>query len=180
MEIKLKGIYIISDLTDGTTAFVANLYINKRRAGPAGNLGDGASTFYSPYDEEGARLIRQAEEWCLSATEDSDLEMYIDALLFEHIEKKDRERFRKKMKRAMVDGILFGVPGKQYRVMKYKCAIDELFCFAKGIERLRLDIHNKVLPMLAEGEKILNTNIPAVIVKMLEIDPGKIVDFAKW
>jgi len=94
-------------------------------------------------------------------------------MIMDWLRKKDRQRFAKKAERYMLTSILFGVPGKNFRAMQYRLPIAAMIRMDKGVERLRMDIHNKVLPMLQDDEKILNTNIPVETIRLLEVPAGK-------
>jgi hypothetical protein len=193
MEILLKNIYVGERLGRETTAFQATLYINDYRVGVITNDGQGGATMYRPLDDKGIALIREAEAWCrhLSPVVFSErmgdgkpisvpmeLEIYLDSLVTDWWKNKDAEQFRRKAEKEMLTAILFGVPGKTFRVMRYTKPIATMIRFVKGVERLRLDIHAKVMPLLREDEKILNTNIPAGIVRWLDVPRGKWVDEA--
>jgi len=189
MEIKLKKIYVSEQLSDETTAFVADLYINNVKIGRAENEGRGGPTNYSTTTEEGRKLIREAEEWCKTLpplvskdiiidnkpfTMPMSLELFIDNILSEHVRQMDIRRFQRKMERDMTDGIVFGVPDQEYRKFKFKVPIALILKRETGIKVLQSLIHERVLPLLKEGEMILNTNIPADIVQRLAIPEGKI------
>ena len=190
MEIKLKKIYVSEQLSDETTAFVADLYINNVKIGMAENGGRGGSTNYSSITEEGRKLIREAEEWCKSLpplvskdiiidnkpfTMSMSLELFIDNLISEHIRQMDIRRFQRKMEKDMTDGIVFGVPEQEYRKFKFKVSIELILKRETGIKVLQSLIHERVLPLLKDGEMILNTNIPPEIVQRLGIPEGKII-----
>ena len=191
MEIRLKNIYVGERLSRETTAFQATLYINGYRVGVITNEGQGGATMYRPRDDRGVSLIKEAELWCrglapLVITDEivngkpvtipMELEIYLDNLVTEWLNRKDLERFRRKAEKEMLTAILFGVPDRSFRVMKYRNPIAGMIRFNKGVEQLRLDIHKKVMPMLQVNEKILNTNIPDGIIRLLEVPAGKWVE----
>jgi len=191
MEIILKNIYVGERLSRETTAFQATLYINGYRVGVITNDGQGGATMYRPLDDKGVALIREAEVWCRRlpplvitgeivngkpVTIPMELEIYLDNLVTDWLNQKDLEPFRKKVQKKMLTAIVFGVPDKSFRVMKYRIPIAAMIRFDKGVEQLRLDIHRKVVPRLKENEKIMNTNIPAGIIRLLEVPAGKWVE----
>jgi hypothetical protein len=188
MEIRLKNIYVGERLSRETTAFQATLYINGHRVGVITNDGQGGATMYRPVDDKGLLLIREAEVWCrrlppLVFTDETvadkpvtipmELEIYLDNLVTDWLNHKDLERFRRKAEKEMLSAIVFGVPDKSFRIMKYRNPIAAMIRINKGVEQLRLDIHKKVLPMLLGNEKILNTNVPAGIIRLLEVPAEK-------
>jgi hypothetical protein len=83
------------------------------------------------------------------------------------------------MEKKMASAIVFGIPEKTFRVLRFKIPIASMIKCNSGVERLRRDIRKWVLPRLAENEKILNTNIPASIIKMLEVGDGKWVELGR-
>jgi hypothetical protein len=187
----LKNIYVSERLSKESTAFQASLYINGRRAGIVANYGQGGATKFRPRDEWSADLIQEAKLWCgklppvvctgtnavgKPAVIPMDMVIYIENMILDWLRKRDVERFGKKVERYMLSAILFGVPGKSFRIMEYRLPIATMIGMDKGIERLRLDIHKKVLPMLLDNEMILNTNIPAEIIRRLEVPAGKWVE----
>jgi hypothetical protein len=191
MEIILKNIYVGERLSRETTAFQATLYINSYRVGVITNDGQGGATMYRPLDDKGVALIKEAEFWCRRlpplvitgeivndkpVTIPMELEIYLDNLVTDWLNQKDLEPFRKKLQKKMLTAIVFGVPDKSFRVMKYRIPIAAMIRFDKGVEQLRLDIHRKVVPRLKENEKIMNTNIPAGIIRLLEVPAGKWVE----
>jgi hypothetical protein len=190
MEIVLKNIYVGERLRRETTAFQASLYVNGVKVAVVSNDGQGGCVQYHPTGDKGILLIREAEVWCQKlppvvfedtlindrpVTIPMDLEIYIDDLVTAWLKQKDLERFRFKMKKAMRSAILFGVPDKSYREMRYRMPIEDMIRYGLGVERLRLDIHKQVIPMLGAGEKILNTNIPAAVMAKLGVDKALLV-----
>lgn len=93
MKIELKAIHYSEQLSRETAAFSANLYIDGYKAGTASNQGHGGNTSYTPFNEKGKSLIREAEGYCKNLPPekytiggkehqlDMDLELYIDNLL---------------------------------------------------------------------------------------------------
>jgi hypothetical protein len=191
MEIILKNIYVSERLSRETMAFQATLYINGYKVGVISNEGQGGPILYHPLEDKGNFLIREAEAWCRKLPPvifpdtmidgkpmsiPMELEIYLDNTITAWLEQKDREKFRWKMEKKMASAILFGIPEKTFRVLRFKTPIASMIKCNTGVERLRRDIHKWVLPLLAENEKILNTNIPARIIKMMEVGDGKWVE----
>ncbi|MGB3108307.1 hypothetical protein [Sphingobacterium siyangense] len=179
MKIELKRIQHSQQFSEETLAFTANLYINGAHAGYAKNNGRGGATFYSPKDQEGKVLIREAEEYCKGLqptgqsdnnsldglSNDMDLEQYIDDLVNNHIEKKEIAKFNAKMNKIMLKGIVYGIPDQSYSGFIYAVPMIKLLAFSQGPEIVLKDLTEKVLPSLKEGQKLLNTNIPESIIK---------------
>jgi len=188
MEIILKEIYVGDRLSREATVFQATLYIDGYRVGVITNDGQGGATMYRPLDDRGIALIRQAEVWCRTlppmvladtmsdgrpVTIPMELELYLDNIVTDWLTQKDAEAFRRKAEKKMIRSILFGVPDKTFRARTYGARIDWLIHRKGWVDQLRDDIHRKVLPLLEENEKILNTNIPWHVVERLDIPMGK-------
>lgn len=193
MEILLKDIYAGERLSRETTAFQAALYIDGYRIGVITNDGLGSATMYRPLDDKGVLLIRQAEAWCRRlppvvladtmsdgkpVTIPMELEIYLDNIITDWLTKKEIERFRRMAERKMGSSIVYGAPGKPFRLMTYGKTLSALIRRQGFVDQLRMDIHAKVLPLLQYDEKILNTNIPWRIVERLQVPTGKWVDLA--
>ena len=191
MDIQLKGIYVSEKMSEETTAFKSNLYINNVKAGTADNDGHGGSTFYQADDQRGRQLIKEAEDWCKKmppitmdyysndgqvVTVPMTLEHYIDNLVSEHLKQKDAIRFQKMVQKHMPNSILYGTPGGDLFSMGFKVPISALLQSERGINGLKKAIQQKVLPALKEGHIILNTNIPSEIVQALGIGAAQIVE----
>jgi hypothetical protein len=191
MEINLRGIYVSEQLSNESTAFRAGLYIDNIKAGVAENEGQGGSTTYTSGDEEGRKLIAAAETWCKTLpqfvskdfvednkpfTMQMDLELYLNNLVQEHIQLMDIRRIQRRMNRDMEDAILFGDREKGYRLVRFKAPIDTILRREGCIKMLYSLIHERVLPNLKAGERILNTNIPPEVIRKLDIPADKIVE----
>jgi hypothetical protein len=195
MNIQLKNVRVNERLSRESLAFSATLYINGQRVGILTNDGHGGETNYRALDKRGESLIREAVKWVGSfprklgagnangkttAEDPSKFRHHLDDMVTGWWNGREAVKFRRKAEKAMENGIVFGVPGRSYRVMRYRQPIAVMIRLDKGVERLRLDIHGKVLPLLQEGEKILNTNIPGKIIQLLDIPAGKWVDQRDW
>jgi hypothetical protein len=190
MQIELKRISVSMRLSEETVAFVADLYINRYKAGYASNHGRGDSTDYISYDAKGRTLIKAAEEYCQSLPPEvqSDvvidgkpmviamtLEYFIDKLLSKHLDDKSLKAFNRKLDKQAETGIVYGIENKEFRTMKFLTrSIGDLLSTDQGRDLLEKTIVRKVLPeMEANPEyKILNRNIPQEIIdSALSISP---------
>ena len=184
MQIELKNVKIAEHLSEETTAFTADLYVNSRKIAFVKNEGQGGSTHYQLYKKEDTPILRQAEEYCKSLppaiyddtptkgqtlTLPMDLENFIDAMLNVHL----MEKFKKKMEKHQEDSILYGIAGTQYYRLKFLKPIAEILKLPNGIEVLRKNIQEKILPKLKEGESILNTNLPPELMQLERKRPRK-------
>jgi hypothetical protein len=187
MNIKLRNIYVNERMSEETTMFQAVLYIDNKRAGTAENRGEGGATFFMAFNEQGAKLISEAEEWCKKqpphvdpeqrdpldeskpASYDMDLELYVGLQITDYLIQKDIAKFKKGMEKHMVNGIVYGVPDSSYRFIKFQIPLSKFFEDDKKLVALKRHIDEKVIPRLDNGEKILNTNIPPEISTRLGI-----------
>lgn len=177
MKIELKNIKVSEFMSEETTAFSANLYVDGKHVAVASNHGTGGPTSYHPVNAEAIKTIRSAEDYCKklppeeheSAGQtyklDMDLELYIDNLLTAHLEQKDLQRFRNKIDKAAVNGILYGVPDKSFQGIKLKLPIGTLLKQPNGPKQLGDLIRTKIIPELKDGDVILNQNIPVQVLK---------------
>lgn len=188
MQIELKNIKVAEHMSEETTAFTADLYVDNKKIAFIKNDGRGGSTYYQQYKQEDAPILRQAEEYCKalppavypgSLTDGNsfeipmNLENYIDDLLDKHLQKKDLEKFHSKMVKHQEDSILFGIPDKEYSRLKFKRPIAELLRSEQGTEAIKKAIQEKVIPNLKEGMVILNTNLPPALMQPERKRPAK-------
>lgn len=164
MKIELKNVKDFPDMSEETTAFVADIYVDGVKVAYAKNDGHGGCTDYNAH--EGKReLLKQAEQYCISLPKknygtfslDMNLEHLIDELLYEELKNKDNKKFQNKQARLMETSILVGVPGAgsfgQYNYKRPLATIPK--------ETLQKFVDN-IKGKLKEGEQILNTNLEAL------------------
>lgn len=187
MKIELKNIKHSPSLSEETEAFTADLYINGALAGYAKNNGHGGSTDYYQANEKGRDLIRNAEEHCLSLPDKQypaaygmeayslkmNLEHFIDDLLSSHLQEKENKKFDNKINKAMVNGIVYGVPNESVSVIAFKIPLSQLLALPVGPDSIKNAIIKDVLTDIKPGEKILNTNIPEQILKDAGLKEGQ-------
>lgn len=190
MVIELRKVQEYPRLSEETTAFSADLYIDGVKRGTAENEGKGGSTNYGSFgkslDEhhENSKFIKLAEQYCLTLPPKKyegshgmnpfevamNLENYIDSLLDVALASKDQAKFNKKLDKDMATGIMYGVPNKQYRGTMCRKPISELLKTPEGIIDLKNDVV-RIKAKIGPGEKILNTNLPADILAATELIP---------
>jgi hypothetical protein len=189
MEIKLKNIHVDFRLSEETNAFTADLFIDGKNVGTANNDGHGGMTTCRAKDRKGAELIREAEIWCEQLppevmeyddgskhTMSVSLDYYLDAMVDEHIAKKEQARLEK----LMGNSIIFGIPGGvEYKRLKFSHPIKDLVKTEAGFAALKSAILKKVLPALGQKGKIQNRNIPQNIIDRIGIPRDKIVEQAR-
>lgn len=172
MQIEMKNIKVAHHQSEETIAFTADPFINNNKVAFVKNEGKGGNTHYQLYKSEDKPLLRQAEEYCkkqslvvFSGAPDENitipmnLERHIDQLLKVHLQKKDLNNFNRKLKRYQQYGIAYGIPEKKYNVLKFALPLKNMLEEPEKLKLVKAAIRDFVLPMLNEGEKILNTNL---------------------
>lgn len=166
MKIELKKIKIAANMSEETTAFTAELFVNGKNIGYVKNDGRGGCTdYYNNPDEKSKEALKAAEAYCLTLPEvdygsfkhKMDLETFIDELLDKHLKEKEKIKLEKKM----VDAIIFGVPnGYSYTQIKQNrpLASFPVESLQKAIDNLKAKFKN--------GEVIMNTNLEVLGVKL--------------
>lgn len=178
MKIELRKLKIAEHMSEETTAFTAEIFIDGVRAGYAKNSGRGGNTDY--HHEEGQRdLLKKAEAHCLtlpalvidtagSGIHDSgrplkpfsitmNLEHFIDDLVHEELKKKDNKQFEKRMEKS----IMWGVPNSSsYTEIRQKQPLSAYNVVA--LQGLVDDIKKR----FKTGEQFLNTNFEKLGIKI--------------
>lgn len=164
MKIELKNIKVYERMSEETTAFNADIWVNGAKIGYAENRGCGGATSYHSYTIEQISVIKEAEAFCLGKepiTESASgiiynlpmtLEVLIDLEIGKYLDKKEKEKFLKKMEKAMLNGFVVG-NADHFRVFKLTHPIS-------GIPKEKIQVLLQQLqPKIKQGERILNTNI---------------------
>lgn len=187
MKIELKNIHYSEHLSEETSAFSANLYIDGVKAGVASNRGHGGPTDYMAHDDKGRQLIRDAEAYCeklppekfsAGGTEyelEMNLEHYIDNLLHAYLVQKDIQKFRSKVERTTKEHIVFGLPDQSFRALRLKFPIELLLVSPNGRNILKDILASRIAPELKNGQMLLNTNIPEQLLKESGLKPEQYV-----
>ena len=108
MKIELKRIEYSARMSEETSCFTADLWVDGVRIGQISNHGTGGSDdFYgdhAAYDAADAWCRANLPKWTMGDhTGETDIEIHVGALLEEHLSRKD-------MKRAMSRNVLFTKP----------------------------------------------------------------------
>lgn len=176
MNILLKKIEIVSRMSEETTCFTADLWIEGKHVGTAKNGGTGGPTHYSGFGLENIEIIRNAEAYCLSlpAQEYDDfsipmtLELFIDNIIDAEVFKKETAKLQAKIQKDCLKAICWGNKeaiekgevSTSYSMLKWRLPIAEILNDIGGRDKVKQAIAD-VKKQMKEGESILNTNLPA-------------------
>jgi hypothetical protein len=168
MKIELKAIKVFEAMTEETTAFYANVYIDGKHRGYAKDDGRGGCIDIRPeYSQDEAKwkankqAMLEAEDYCKKLPPikyrdmelANNLEMVVGELLSKFLDAKADKKFIKDMDK----GLLFG--RKENYTMVYWNNTTVVALLQNTIGRAR--IKKICAEKKAKGETLLNTNIPA-------------------
>ena len=160
MKLELKSIKINERMSEETTCFTADLFVNGKKLCYVENIGKGGCTDYNLHNLKNAKLLKEVEEYCKSLPDfiyhktliKQNLEFVIDDLLEKYLKAKNLKKMEKRMEKSL----LYGTPNS-YRVITWKgTTIAEMLTNPHGI----LPLKSKIKELLNNGETILNTNLP--------------------
>jgi hypothetical protein len=164
MKIELKKISFNERMSQETSCFVADLYINGKKVGSCENDGRGGCTNYGGNTKEDNAIIAEAEKYFKSQPKvkvkehnfeyDQSLEHVIDDCLEAYL----KERDEKKKDKRYATAICFGVPnGLSYSYLKYKTPLASIPKF-----NLQKEVDGIKAKYCKNGIVILNTNLSAL------------------
>ncbi len=178
MEIELKTVRHYPKMSEETNAFSASLHIDGKPVGDAGNDGKGGPTWYRAAHPDYWPLIQKAEEYCKTLPPfvfgkgtpeqfevPSDLEGVIDDLFEQHLSELEQKKYRKKMEKDMLTGILYGDDKEYFKISfpikgtRKSLDIAGMLKESKGREFIKhvISEHKR---LMSPRHRILNTNIP--------------------
>ena len=173
MKIELKNVKISESLSEETTAFTADIFVNGKKAGYARNDGRGGCTEYHSFQET-REIINEAEKFTLTLPKikydfngktfemDSNLENVIDNLLEKFQSDKDKKKLEKLCLKGLFKGTNFGYSGVTFKISLK----DMVKTYGdKGIVHIQA-AYDRVKSELKEGERILNTNLEELGIKL--------------
>lgn len=168
MKIELKNIKTYPALSEETTAFSAEIFIDGRKAGYAKNDGHGGCTEYHSYPSfhdailkaheflaEQADIVYPNSDGTGEFSVKSNMENWIDF----QIANKENEKFQKKLQKDMLKGICYGNVMMYATVYWKNHTLDQLLNSPVGKEL----IQKKVNELKANGETILNKNLVGIV-----------------
>jgi hypothetical protein len=168
MKLELKNVKINEAFSEETLMFKADLYVNGKKVAYAENDGRGGCTFYREYSRELRPILEQAQAYCKTLPSKfvtygertieikSDLEHWIDTIVYDISNKKEEDKFKKKLAKDMLKGICYG-NDRGYKILSWKgYTLEQLLNRNEG----RVHIRKNIQELVDRGETILNTNLP--------------------
>ena len=172
MKIELKKLKIAEHMSEETTAFTAEIYVDGVNAGYAKNDGRGGCTDYhhNP-DQKSKDLMRKAEAHCLTlppikypashGMKAFDVKMNLENLIDQFVEDELKRKDQKKLEKKMVNSIMWGVPNAgSYREIRQKQPLS-----AYNVVALQ-GLVDRVKSNFKKGEQFLNTNFEKLGIKI--------------
>jgi hypothetical protein len=171
MKLELKNVKINEAFSEETLMFKADLYVNGKKVAYASNDGRGGCTFYREYSQETRGLLILAEEWAKALPSTfhtygektieikSNLEHWIDNIVYAISNKKEIEKHKKKLAKDMLKGICYSknFNDNGYKILHWKgYTLEQLLNIVGG----RAHIKKNIQELVDRGETILNTNLP--------------------
>ena len=169
MKIELRNIKIYERLSEETTCFTADIFIDGKKAGTAENRGNGGCTDYDHY-ENTKQLMRDAESYLqtlpplvyeLPNIKKFELPCNLENLIDKMVDEEINRKYEKKKQADMLKGIVYG-DENCYSVTKWhnKYTIATILQLPAGVKALQTVVDR----IKAQGHKILNTNLPPEII----------------
>lgn len=162
MKIELKNVHYSPSLSEETSAFTADIYVNGKKSGYARNNGHGGSTNVSPYGGVNRDLFVECENWLLGQPEinigseqkpfmvKSNMENVVDQLFEKYLKDRDQKKLEKKMETCLI----WGLPnGTFYHVVNYKRKLTDI---PHDVLQSHINHYKKDFK---DGEVYLNTNL---------------------
>jgi hypothetical protein len=156
MKIELKKLKVAEHLSEETTAYSADVYVNGKCIGYAQNNGQGGETdirCHFPADSSERKLCAEAEAWATEQPPYSEgggqplpmtLDFYLDLMVYDVLLAKAEAKEQAKLKRMQLKEIHVGVPdsGRYRRWSWKKMTLAELAAIpsGKGAVQSRIDI----------------------------------------
>lgn len=167
MKLELKNVKINEAFSEETLMFKADLYVNGKKVAYTNNDGRGGCTFYREYSRELRPLLEQAEEWAKALPSTfhtygektreikSNLEHFIDNIVYGIYNKKEAEKHKKKLEKDMLKGICYGNENG-YKILHWTgYTLEQILNRNEGREVVK----RKIQELVDRGETILNTNL---------------------
>jgi len=170
MKIKLKKIKVAEHLSEETTAFTADVYVDGKCVGYAKNNGQGGETYVycnGGFDSPNRKAIDEAEVWAKAQPDYNQygfnnipmtLDFYIDLIVESYLRTKDETKLQAQLKRQYLKGIVYGTPERSATIHWKGYTLDKLVLSTgsgKSVVQARIDTIKRDLK---SGEEILNAD----------------------
>jgi hypothetical protein len=168
MKLELKNVKINEAFSEETLMFKADLFVNGKKVAYAENDGRGGCTFYNTYSQDLRPLLKEAEEFVKALPSTfhtygertieikSNLEHWIDDVVYAISNKKEIEKQKKKLAKDMLKGICYGNENGGYKILHWKgYTLEQILNSHVG----RAMVTKKIQELDNQGETILNTNL---------------------
>ncbi|MFC6100831.1 hypothetical protein [Olivibacter domesticus] len=186
MKIEVKNILFPAPKKGGSSlSFRAKLYINDVHVAACINYGRGEPTILLKKGTPCLPLILQAQLHCAhiqpSRTNQNmaytgelpHLRAFIDERVhnfYQHLQK-----FQQAVTALQKESIVIGIPGKNLTTVLFPSPIQRMCNNFLEWQQLTVLLLTQVLPKMKEGELILNTNIPKVVLVQAGLKPYRTV-----
>lgn len=166
MKVELRSIKVYDQMSEETTAFTAEIYVDGKKIGYTKNEGHGGCTDAYPYPEHHSKFnelcsylesqpdIVYPEDEYPELSLKCNLEHWIDFQISEYL----KERENKKLIKHCETAICYKVIGGYARVSWGKYTIKELLNGTVGRET----IQKKVNELKSKGFEVLNKNLDGI------------------
>lgn len=167
MKIELKKIIINERLSEETTCFTADIYIDDVLAGIVSNPGHGGENMIRPMNKFGAVLVQGAISYAKRLPPEifegrelrMNLDLYISKLIDDVFNTKEQKALETRLKRDCLKSLCYGNLTKGYRMFHWPgMTLEQVMKHPQGRGALIKAISN-IKAQLKEGETILNTNL---------------------
>jgi len=168
MKIELKNIKHSQWGSEETQCFQANIYLNGKLVGFCSNDGKGGCTSYNRVAGISYDVIQQMENFCeglppivyeSNLYKDGkcvikmNLEHYLDDLLCDYLDGKEKAKMNKKMEKAILIG-----NKHSYRIISFKMPLKDVW--EKYPQNFAQTLKESLNKYAVNGNALLNTNIP--------------------
>ncbi|MET7000720.1 hypothetical protein [Chitinophaga defluvii] len=183
MKMELKNVKYNAALTRKCYAFEARLYLDDKYVADVSNNGLNVQCKIKAKSDQDLQSIKKAETECAAMTPARQAEpdfkgfynlaIYTSMLMVGHMNKLDIQRAQRKVDKKMVNSIVWGNLEERFWNVPFEKPVTEMLNNAADRELLVYAIKTYAMDDLADGAKMLNTNLPEDIYKMAGLSPGQ-------
>lgn len=155
--LQLKNVKVHDDLSEETTCFTANIYLDGKNIGAAKNDGRGGNTDVYVGNEHNDKLMAHYQESENKYVALGKLESDVDDLLYQWLIADSDKKMLRKQKNCLVFKQVDGA----YCTIKYKHPIETILKFQNGVDAIKKAIKEECV----NGTILLNTNVPKNLIE---------------